>query len=336
MIQHSKTTLGKEEHSAITQLLAKGMVTSGKECEEFRNEFGSYIGAEYTQITSSGTMAFFRILMALEVSRDDEVLIPDYICKDVLSPILALGAIPVLYDNQKESWISSSNEIISKVTHRTKVILVNHTFGFIFKEIEDLKTVVSSNIFIVEDCCHSIISKNSQFNQFTLNNSHCTFYSFNATKLLAAGEGGAICTNDSNIAKSLERLKIGDRLSDMNCAIARVQLRKLDSFLDRRKEIADSYKSAFSSYIKTNPELVGLNFRFPIRVKNNVAFWSSDKVAYRKGVDSLVSDELEVSAQPNANSIFLETVSIPIYPSLRREQINLIIDETLKLLSECI
>jgi dTDP-4-amino-4,6-dideoxygalactose transaminase len=336
LIQHSQTYLGKEEYLALYHLLDNGLLTSGKECEAFQKEFRNYIGAEYAHVTSSGTMAFYVILLALDVSLGDEILVPDYICKDVIGPILALGAIPVLYDNKYESWIASSNEIKAKVNGRTKVILVNHTFGFIFKEIEKLADEIASDIFIVEDCCHAIISKNSDYAKFTLKHSHCAFYSFNATKLLASGEGGAICTNNALIAKSLEKIKIGDRLSDINCAIARVQLKKLDYFLEKRSQIADRYLSAFSSLRVAQSDLSGLNFRFPMLVKNNSGFWKSDKVAYRKGVDSLVSDWLGYTHQPQAFTVLEETVSIPIYPTLEPSQVNLIVDETHKLLLECI
>lgn len=333
MIHHSNTYIGKEEVQAIDRVVKSGLISAGEECNMFQQDFSHYIGADFVKLTTSGSMAFFLILKALEIQESDEILLPDYICKDLLGPILAMGAAPVLYDNKDNSWLSSNKEILSRVTSKTRLVVINHTFGFVFKDIETLSKRLPSNVMIVEDCCHTIISDYNPLKKFTRNTSLCCFYSFNATKLLASGEGGAISSNDKSFFTKLEKIKIGDKLSDLNCAIAREQLKKLDSFIDRRKHIAEIYAQEFKSFLTRDFfESEGIYFRFPLMIKENHHFLGNKTVAYRKGVDSLLSEHIKVESLPNAKIVYERTVSIPIYPSLDDYMLSIIIGETKKML----
>lgn len=333
MIHHSKTFIDKEELMVLNKTVNNGMLSAGDENINLKKEFSHYIESDYIKLTSSGTMAFFLILKALDIQKGDEILLPDYICKDLLGAVFATGAIPTLYDNRVNSWLSSVDEILPKVTLKTKIVLVNHTFGFVFKEIETLANRLPSNVSIVEDCCHAIFGKNNPLKDFTRNYSLCCFYSFNATKLLTSGEGGAISSNDKNFIAKIEKIQIGDKLSDLNCAIARTQLRRLDTFINRRKYIAEIYLDAFKNLISSDfLTNAGIYFRFPLLINENQQFWKSKSVSFRKGVDSLLSEELKIQSMPNANNIFQKTVSIPIYPALDDTMIFEIILETKRLI----
>lgn len=335
MIPHSRTTLQEKDFESINSCLKSGMTTLGEQNKSLRNEFGEYVGADYIRLTSSGTMAFYIILKALDIKADDDVLLPDYICSSLLGPIALTGCNPVLYDNQQKYWLSSPEEIMSKVTQRTRLVVVNHTFGLIFKQIEDLLSKLPEGINVIEDCCHAVISNRSHFSEYVNKHSLCAFYSFNSTKMLASGEGGAISTNDSSFAKELAKISIGDNLSDLNCSLARVQLKSLDEFLEKRHLIASEYMHEFKNHInKELEEKSGVFFRFPLFVARNLDFWKSKKVAYRKGVDSLLSQHLQILPQPFAKEQFDHTVSVPLYPSLMKSEINQIILETKKYLEQ--
>jgi perosamine synthetase len=333
MISHSNTFIANNEIHAIDRVVKSGYITAGEENRLFRNEFSEYLGAEYVKLTGSGTLAFFLILKALGVQIGDEVLLPDYICKDLLGPIIGVGARVVIYDNKENSWLSSEAEILSKVTSSTKVVLVNHTFGFRFNDINTLSSKLPSAVKIVEDCCHAIFSKRSLESLNVRSNSLCSFYSFNATKLLAAGEGGAISTNDEAFFKELQKIDIGDRVSDISCALARTQLKKLDKFIERRNKIASVYLKEFENLLTSDyQERFSFFFRFPLMIPDNEEFWKSKIVAYRKGVDSLLTQHLGLEALPNAKLVFDLTVSIPIYPGLPDKDVWTIVNETKKIL----
>lgn len=333
MIHHSNTNIGKEELLALNKVIKSGLLTAGEENRMFQQEFRCYIGAEYIKLTSTGTMAFFLVLKALDIQEGDEILLPDYICKELLGPVYAIRATPVIYDNKVDSWLSSDEEILSKLTLNTKVVVINHTFGFVFKDIKSLFNRLPANVSIVEDCSHAIFGKTNPLNNYTRNYSVCCFYSFNATKLLASGEGGAISSDDEKFISKVEKIKIGDNLSDLNCAIARVQLKRLDNFIDRRIYIAEIYSKEFKNVLSRDFfDNAGIYFRYPLMISKNQLFWKNKAVAYRKGVDSLLSEYLNVEALPNAKNVYQRTVSIPIYPALDDKKVIKIVDETKKLL----
>lgn len=333
MISHSNTFIANNEIHAINRVVRSGYITAGEENRLFRNEFSEYVGAEFVKLTCSGTLAFYLILKALDIKNGDEVLLPDYICKDLLGPIFSFGAHAVLYDNSVNSWLSSEEEILSKVSRKTKVVVVSHTFGFIFKDINSLTSRLPSQVKVVEDCCHAIFNKNDLL-KFAINRSSlCCFYSFNATKFLAAGEGGAISTNDSELIKELGKIKIGDNLSDINCALARIQLKRLDKFIERRHQIAEVYMREFKDLLtKDYKHNYGLFFRFPLMIQGNKYFWTSNVVSYRKGVDSLLSEHLGIASMPNAKSALHLSVSIPIYPGLVDKNVLIVVSETKRIL----
>jgi perosamine synthetase len=335
LIPHSRTTLKHQDFRAVNSALTKGMLTLGSQNYALGMEFGEYVGAEYTRITNSGTMAFYLILKALDITNEDEVLLPDYICSSLLGPLEALKAVPVLYDNQQRFWLSGIDTILSKITKKTRVVVINHTFGLIFNQVKDLLVGLPRDVLIVEDCCHTIISNKSYLKKYVSEHSLCSFYSFNATKVLASGEGGAISTNNKTFAQELNQISIGDNLSDLNCSLARSQLKRLDSFIQKRQSIAQVYLRELKGYVHNDiNENSGIFYRFPLFVANNLNFWKSKQVTYRKGVDSLLSEHLNLLPEPNAKELFECTVSIPIYPSLTFSEIKLIMKETKKNLQQ--
>ena len=335
MIPHSRTTLNDIDLEAVLTPIKRGFITTGKLHEELQFKLSDFLNVKGVRLTSSGTMAFYRILNALRIKTGDEVLLPDYICNTLIDPIQILGGKVITYDNSKENWLSSPEEIMRFVSKSTKVVVVNHTFGFVFQDIKKLKDLLPKDVFIVEDCCHCL-SPNRTIEKTQIGQeSICSFYSFNATKYLGTGEGGAISSNDETFLEELDQYDLGDRLSDLNCGLGLSQLEQLPNFIKKRKEIADLYDVQFDKDgILNGPQSQpSLYFRYPILVEKNDKFWQSSEVAYRKGVDSLISEKLMQAPQPNALNQMSQTVSIPIYPSLTKKEIDKIISETLSLIN---
>lgn len=330
IIPHSKTTLDQRDRQAVIDTLASGHITAGVITQKFQEKVAEYLGKEYVQLCSSGTMALYTILSALEVKPEDEVLLPTYVCPSVYHAVKRSGAQPVLYDNDKQSWLSSFEKISNKVTSRTRAIIVVHTFGIYFRDIEKLKSL---NVSIIEDCAHAFTSTISgkPISQSSL----CSFYSFNATKLLAAGEGGAIATDDRYFARKLSELALDSGLSDLNCALGVSQLNRYSTFLERRAEIANLYFEKLGPIANDIKQYDSIHFRFPIFVEDDSPFFNSH-VLFKKGVDSLVHHRLNMNKSQfmNAEDVFNKTISIPIYPSLQPEEINEIIGETQKLCAQ--
>ena len=161
MIQHSKTYIdGKAKHSML-EAFNNLNLSKGKINIDFTNKLSRFLNREYLNITSSGTMAFYKILIALNIKKGDEILIPNFICNSILGPINQLNAIPVPYDNTKDNWLSNIEMILKLVSKKTRIVLINHTFGYSFLEIKKLLEKLNSDIYIVEDCCQ-LLTKNSE------------------------------------------------------------------------------------------------------------------------------------------------------------------------------
>lgn len=334
MIPHSKTTITKSDISAILFPFHQGMITAGKLKKRFEQNLADFLAVSGVRLSSSGTLAFYRILKTIHLQKSDEVLIPEYICDSLIGPIQSLNGNVVTYDNKKNHWLTSTEEILRAVTPNTKVVVVNHTFGLIFRDMKELRAKLPARIQIVEDCCHSIIPNRVLGSYEIGKHSICCFYSFNATKYMATGEGGAISSNDEAFLQALDEFEMGDTMSDALCSLGLSQLKQLPRFIDKRKSIAEIYTHNLGSFAEhfSHKEDLSTYYRYPIRVMNNEKFWQSPDVAFRKGVDSLISDKLNLAPKPNAKEIMTFTVSLPIYPSLSDEEIQKVISTTLKLL----
>ncbi|MCS7244451.1 MAG: DegT/DnrJ/EryC1/StrS aminotransferase family protein [Candidatus Calescibacterium sp.] len=330
-IPHSKPYLDKKDIESVRQtILSKNIANNGKS-QEFKNLLSKYLHKEYVELYSSGTTAFYEILLALEIKQDDEILIPAYICESVYKAVKKSKAKPVFYDNDENyPWITSYKQIEKKLSYNTKAILINHTFGIQYS-IEEILKIKSIGKILIEDCAHFI--PNKEKDRKISNIFDISFYSFNATKLLTTGEGGAIATNNKELFSKIIENKIDPGMPDLNCSLGISQIKKLPFFLEKREEIANIYLEKLeTSMTKEIKKYESIYFRFPIIVKDQEKFLSSKRVCYRKGVDTLLHKKYEKSTElKNVENIFKKTISIPIYPSLTKKEIKIIIEETLRI-----
>ena len=331
MISHSKTYITNESKESVLKVMESGLLIKGEKHKLFKSKFSELVEKDYIDLTSSGTMAFFKILSAIGVSKGDEVLIPNYICSSLLGPINILNATPTVYDNRENSWLSDIEIIKEKITTNTKVILINHTYGFLFKGIKELRNSISSDIEIIEDCCHALSPKSqigkTKISQYSL----CSFYSFNATKMIATGEGGAIASDDKAFYQKICQIKLGDNLSDLSCSLGLQQIDLFPEMINRRLEIANHYTLSLGLQ---NLNYESLFYRYPILVNNNDFFLKSTEISYRLGVDELISDTIKVDGVQNSKNILSNIVSVPIYPALKINEIEHIIQSTKRLLND--
>ena len=331
MIPHSRSTLDATDEAAVLETIRSGLLTSGEKTEAFRNAFADFLDISNVRLCSSGSAALKAILQALDVHAGDNVLIPNYICGDVAAAVRATGATPCLYDNRADSLLSSPEQILKQTTERTKAIVVNHTFGFCFQDVETLAS--ETGLPIIEDCCHAIAAGSLIQDQAISLSSICSFYSFNATKLLATGEGGAVASHDEAFIRRLDEVLVGRGLSDLESSLGLSQLRRYPGFLERREEIAQLYfeqmPDPLTRMMRSTPSLY---FRFPIAVEDPQAYLCSDRVTFRRGVDSLLHVELGLAGDGLTHSIttYNHTISVPIFPSLTDSEVEVVIAEVSK------
>lgn len=333
-IAHSSPTLTNDDVSRFIAPFKSGMIAKGPLTTDFETAFLESQGGVSIQLTNRGRTAFLLCLMTLSLSPDDEVIIPTYVCASVKEAVKAAGGKPVIADVHTDYCVSPDT-IRPLLSPRTKAVLVVHTFGNKAPLDAISELIRPKGIALIEDCAHRIGDKNDVKDCVDF-----SFYSFQATKMMTTGEGGAAILRNTAFLNAFQTVKKEKSwffsISDLNAALGLSQLRQLPTFLKRRREIAALYTDAF----KNSPSVtLGTPlhpnhhyFRFILQLP----FHSEDDflnlrhrcdqngIQIRKGVDTLLHPMSDFKC-PIADALFLQTVSLPIYPTLTNNSVSTII-----------
>ncbi len=218
--------VGKEEISVVTSILKNGALTSsanhgGKHVQEFEKSVSSFVNSKFTIAVNSGTAALQAALYALDIKHGDEVLIPSFTFVATANSVLSTGAKPVFVDILKDNFTIDPEQLEKKI-----------------------------NIPIIEDSAQSLGSTFKNKHTGTFFEMGC--YSMYPAKVMTAGEGGFIVTNNKKLRDKLLMIRnhgmvkgydtrilgLNLRLPEINAAIAKVQMKKLPKFLKARQKNA--------------------------------------------------------------------------------------------------
>jgi len=351
LVSHSKPTIGVEEIKAAVDTLSNLELTAGTKVKEFEKIFSEYIGINAIA-TSSGTSALHLALIAIGISKNDEVIIPSYTCVAVAFPVLYQQAKPILAD-VNDDYNISVKDIKRKITKKTKAVIVPHMFGYP-ADLDEIKEICEEkDIYLIEDCAQSIGATYNDKKVGTFGD--ISIFSFNATKMMTTIQGGMVCTNNSDWIqifkdlryhdqlRSLEdadlRLKYSYRMSDVGAAMGVVQLKKLGYFIKRRREIASLYREELNDMVmhpRESSEKRHVYFRYVIKIP-----YPSLAVIEKLREQNVICEimhmpplprrvllkEFNKDAEfPKAEEIINFTISLPIYPSLKDEEATYIAD----------
>jgi UDP-4-amino-4-deoxy-L-arabinose-oxoglutarate aminotransferase len=196
---------------------------------------------------------------------------------------------------------------------------------------------------LIEDCCQHL-GENYQ----SVDQNHrgiLSVFSFHATKCLTTGEGGAVATNNTHLAKRIEAAcqQVPPQISDLQASLGLSQLARYPDMLEIRRQIANHYLQTISKHSLEDTYRIAhrtMWFRFPLLLKSQnfvdvQASFESSGISVRRGIDRLLHRSLNQSDQmfPNAAKLYEKTLSIPIYPALDRAQQDQIINATNNILS---
>ncbi|MEE2924070.1 MAG: DegT/DnrJ/EryC1/StrS family aminotransferase [bacterium] len=262
----TKPRITDDEISAVVKVMKSGWWTTGPETSAFEKEMVEYLGGGLNAVgLNSCTSGLFLALKALDVGYGDEVIVPTMTYVATAHVVEWCGATPILCDIDPLTRNLDLDDCAKKITPRTKVIIPVHIAGLPV-DLKNLNILASKhNITIIEDAAHAVGS--SYQGQKIGHHSLASIFSFYATKNLACGEGGMLVTSDEEFAEKIRRLsyfgidkqafqrhtKKGSwyyqvegpgfkcNLDNIHAAIGRIQLRKLDDFIDKRQRIAAWY-----------------------------------------------------------------------------------------------
>jgi perosamine synthetase len=351
VIPHNKPTISAEEIKAAADTLGNLELTVGTKVGEFEKAFSDYIGMN-SVATSSGTSALHLTLIAIGIAKNDEVIIPSYTCIAVALPVLYQQAKPILADVSDEYNISVE-DVKKKITNKTKAIIVPHMFGYPADLNEIKELCEENNVYLVEDCAQAIGATYQDKKVGTVGD--ISIFSFYATKMMTTVQGGMVCTNNSEwiqIIKDLRyhdqcrslddndpRVKYSYMMSDVGAVIGVIQLKKLDYFITRRREVASIYREKLDDKVvhpQESNEKKDVYSRYVIRTSFNPSeiiakMREQNIICERMYVPPLhrrvLVEKFNSNAEfPKTEAILDSAVSLPVYPSLRDEEVEYVAD----------
>lgn len=171
--------------------------------QQLIESLSKYLGQKYIHLFDSGRVSFYFLLKALDIQKNDEVIIQAFTCSVVPASILWTGATPIFADIDK-TYNLDPKDLKNKITSKTKAVVIQHTFGTPANIDEIQKICKQNKITLIEDCAHGLGNnyKGQKLGSF----GKASFYSFGRDKVISGIWGGAISTNDPIISKKIEEL----------------------------------------------------------------------------------------------------------------------------------
>ena len=293
MIPINQPWIGEEEKREVLSVLAENALTSaskdgGRRVQALERLLKDYLKVQNVVSVNSGTAALYSALLALGIGQGDEVLLPSFTFVATANSIVATGARPVFVDINREDYTIDINDLKTKITEKSKAIIPVHLYGHPADMDEISEISHTQSIDIVEDACQSLGSLYKKTQTGTLGKLGC--FSFYASKVLTAGEGGAVVTNDDNLANKIKMIRnhgmvegndtrvlgLNMRLPELSAAVAKVQMDKLQTLLELRRRNANVLTSLLLPLTKKG------RINIPLETAKKGFNWYLYTVAFQK------------------------------------------------------
>jgi len=324
-LKYSPPSISTEETEEVVDTLSSHWITTGPKTQAFQSEFRDFVGAEAALALNSCTAALHTALVALGVGPGDEVITtPMTFCASV-NVIEHVGATPVLADVEPDTLCISPGRIAAAVTPRTKCILPVHYAGHPCDMDPIMELATDNKLYVVEDAAHSLPARYRGRTIGTIGD--MTAFSFYATKNLTTAEGGMLTGSPELIDEARiislhgmsrdawRRYEKGGswyyevvlpgfkyNMTDIQASIGLQQLKKLNSFQDRRRAAVRHYNDAFSQYpyFETPPQHPDVDHAWHL-------------YALRLNLDTLRIDRAQFIEELKARNIGSSVHFIPIH-----------------------
>ncbi|HEX2098609.1 MAG TPA: DegT/DnrJ/EryC1/StrS family aminotransferase [Rubrobacteraceae bacterium] len=351
--QHA--TIQSEINAAIQQVLSQSNFILGSQVEEFEQAFATFVGSEHAVGVSSGLDALRLALMALDVGSGDEVILPANTYIATALAVSSTGARPVLVDCDSETYNVDVSLIESAITPRTRAIIPVHLTGQSADMEPILEIADRHDLDIVEDAAqsHGTLYKGQPCG--SIGTVGC-FSFYPGKNLGACGDGGMATTDDANLAERLRRLRnygqqakyqhvekgLNARLDTLQAAILTVKLRYLPQWNEARAVHAEKYKEMLTGvgdlvFQRRVPYSTHIYHLFMVETEQRAALQKHLNAAR---IDTGIHYPVPIHLQqayadlgygkgdfPEAEQLAERTLSLPMFPELRSDQIGRVAEE---------
>lgn len=354
----------EQDVEIVKEAIQRGMLWAiGPNIEKFENMLAEYIGTRYALVFNSGTSALHAVLLAYGIGQGDEVIVPSFTFIATANAPLFVGATPVFADIEETTYGLNPNDVIRKITSKTKAIIPIH-YGGCPCLITELKEIAEEhNLVLIEDAAESLGAtvNGKKVGTFGV----CAILSFCSNKIITTGEGGAVVTNSAEIYEKLKlirshgRADTGNyfsstecmdyvalgynfRMSDITAALGIAQLEKIDRLIEMRRQNAEMLSRKLSQItqieVPHSPDSFFHVYQmYTIRVKdgqeerNSLSNYLAEKGIMTKvyfppvHVTHFYRNELGYNDElPVTERLSQQVLTLPMYPTLTEKEINYI------------
>ena len=363
-----RPSIGQDELRAVQDVLLSGWLTTGPGALAFEQEFARYIGCKRALAVNSGTAALQLALDAIGLKSGDEVLVPTYTFTATAEVVTYFGARPVLCDSVPGGFNIDPSDAERRITEKTRAILPVHVAGEPC-DLDRLHAIAAARgLHVIEDAAHALPTSYRGKRVGAI--SELTAFSFYATKTITTGEGGMLTTDSDGYAERASAMRLhgirGDawkrysntgswsyevhdagyklNLTDMAAALGRVQLKRCESFWQRRSEISDYYSGCFSQFeelqlppgasagsehawhlyiLRLRPDLLALTRnRFIEELKQKGIGTSVHFIPLHRHPFYVRTYGYTHKGFPNAEDAFSRCLSLPIFPDMKQQEVE--------------
>lgn len=336
----ARPAIGQDEISAVSEVLASGMLAQGERVAEFEKKFADYCGTTQAIAVNNGTTALHAALLAADIGPGDEVIVPAFTFIATATAVSMCGAKPVFADVDEQTFNIDPHQIAHLITPKTKAVIGVHLFGQPFDVRAVQECCEKHNLRLIEDAAqaHGAMCNGEKVGGF----GHLACFSFYATKNMITGEGGMVTTSEKAYAERVRliinhgqsekylhtRLGYNYRMTDIAAAIGIAQLKKLDKFNMRRRKNAEYFNANLNVKGLITPHVANgmhhVYHQYVVRLTEDFPMKRPEFMEYlkAKGIGCAVHYPIPVHRQPLYATVH-ETETCPVSTKLAESVLSL-------------
>ena len=377
LLPYGRQSLDDEDIQAAVEVLRSDWLTTGPRVDEFEEGFAAWVGAKYAISFSSGTAALHAAAFAAGLQSGDEAITTPLTFCATANCILYQDAAAVFADVSTDTLNLDPLEASKRITSRTKALIAVDYAGHPADLVALSDLAAQHGLVLIEDACHALGAEH--LGKRVGGIADMTVFSFHPVKHLTTGEGGMVTTDSERFAETLRRFRnhgissearqrqttgqwqydmvllgFNYRLTDIGCALGLAQLKRLDSNLSRRREIAARYSAAFREIRGVNPPNVRPDVNpawhlYPIRLDLNVLSAGRTEVFSALRAENIGVSEHYIPVYhhsyyrdrfgykggecPVAEAAYERLISLPMFQGMSDEDVEDVVKAVTKVLS---